>query len=226
MVVKLTVSLLSQDGTDNFYSVYEPGPEAYLMLNPTYYVVFQYKEVGGVWDRSQSMHISEENHYYFTLGLQRFYKTLTRQDMFSYTRDNVTCHAKKEDKELIQLRNGELMELEPAVIFDNNNPLPGVNVYINHSKNKADLSIDEFESIMYRFMKLDMGAMALQMINTRLLLETRLGGSSKTDEPVYRKSKPQANIFQKAIDSGKRKPDVVADNRVQGNTPKSLNDLL
>ena len=219
---------MGMDNRDSYYNIYESDAGlSYLTLNPACYVVFQYKEPGGTWDRSQTIHINDETIYQFNKGWQRFYRTLTRPDMFSYGKDgNISCNGTKKDKEVIQLRNGEIMELEPAVIFDKTTPLPGVNIYINHSENKADLSIDEYEAVMYKFSRIDIGSQGMQLIITRLLLDKQLAETKSETDPGFRNKQPTMNIFQRKENS--QVQEMVEDNRVvtQKESIKTLDDIL
>lgn len=223
--IKLSVSLLDGFNKDSFYSLFETQGYDYLTLNILSNVVFQYKSE--VWDRNQQLHINDSNIFMFNRKLNEFYTRLTRQGLFSYFKNgNITCHPVKEDIVTIALKGGEYLELEPGVIFDTNKePLPGVYMSINVSENRVDLSIDEFEAILYKFAKIDIGTLGLQVLQTKLLLEDKLK-ELKHSPSGYDRVAPKPNIFQALEEEKIENVEEIIDRRVPKIEPvKDIFDL-
>lgn len=218
--IKLTVSLLDGFNKDTFYSLFETQGYDYLTLNLACSVVFQYRST--TWDKSQQVHINDSNIFMFNRKMNEFYSRLTRQGLFTYFKNgNISCHPVKDDIITITLKGGEYLELEPGVIFDTNKePLPGVYMSINVSDHKVDLSIDEFEAILYKFARIDIGSLGLQVLQTKLLMDERLQQSKySSSEPVTK-----LNIFQALDDEKQHSVEEVVDRRIP--PPKQITDIF
>ena len=94
-------------------------------------------------------------------------------------------------------------------------------------ENQVELSFDEFESMMYLFSKINIGAEAMQLIITKLLLENKIADAKKNQiGGDYIPEKSSVNIFQKqeAIISDEAK-EFVSDNRPIQQQISSIDDL-
>lgn len=228
LVLKLSVSLVNgRTNQDGYYNIYEQPNANYLTFNLDAAVIFQYK-VAGTYDPNQIVRVTDETLYQVNKALQEFYKKLLRPDLFSYYKSGaITCNPRRDDTKTISLKTGGFMELEPGVIADaaTNSVLPGVFLYLNEKNNKIELSIDEFEAIMYKLSKLDINGYGMQLVLASELFSDKMAKNSYggTYKATQKPSTP--NIFQKRISQ----PSVeeVIDNRVKQSTqPSSIDDLL
>lgn len=225
LVMKLTVNLMDTKNMDSFYNLFETARGSYLTLNIDASIVFQYKDaLSTTYDPSHTIRITDEVIYQVNKSFQSFYKKLMRQDLFSYYSNGaITCNPRRSDKETISLKTGGFIELEPGVIADTNTnqALPGVFFYINKKENKCDISIDEFENIMYKLTKIDPSKDGLDLVIGRMLIEQRLEKNSVRNTN-YVKDTPKTNIFQK---KDEQLVELVEDRRLKS-PPTSLEDLM
>ena len=228
--LKLSVPLEDTKAQESYYSIYESNRGRYLTLSAGASIVLQYK-TEAPYDPGQVVKITEDNIYQVSKFFRIFYeRVLLRKNLFQYyTSGNITCDLRKTDIMTHSLRTGGHIKLEPTVIVNLNDVcLPGVNLYINMDEQKADLSVDEFETLMNRLSTINISEEAMQLIITRLLLDTKLDRSTYTSSTDTTKSKPSnpVNIFQR-----KEKPSLsetheeVVDYRPKVNQPKSLDEL-
>lgn len=177
LLIKLTSTVL--DGADdiNYYNLYETDRYDYLSININAYITVQYKVESMAYDRNQTVRIIDSDLYQLNKKLLDFYKRLTRSDMFTYYKSGIiTCNNRRDDTITISLKSGGFLELEPGVIIDKNtnSALPGVYLYVNMKDQKAEISIDEFEFLMYKFSRLDINAEGMKLIMMKLLLEDKI----------------------------------------------------
>lgn len=175
LVIKLSVGLLDGTGKESFYSLYSAELYDYLTFNTSANVLIQYK-TNEPYDRNQYIHINDMNIFHWNKELSKFYQKLQRKDLFIYyTSGIIELNAKDTDKQSISLRGGEFVELEPAVIYDKNGtPLPGVVMRINIRDHAVDLSMDEFEAILYKFNNLDIGSAGMRLVLARLIVDEKM----------------------------------------------------
>ena len=227
LTVKLSVGLLDGFGKDSFYSIYDSGNGDYLTLNMASNIIIQYKPSGDIpYHPNQIIHINDTNIYRFNRILQDFYKIIIKPDMFTYYNNGtIKCNNTDNDKVSHMLRGNEFIEFEPSVVYDNkDHPFPGVLMRINEKSNQVDLSIDEFESLMYKFSQINITELSLQLINSRLLLEDKII-ESKKDKCIGYKPKPTVgNVFEKQIE--KEQVEEVVDNRIETRVINSIEDLM
>lgn len=236
MSVKLKVDLTnSKTNQDSFYNIFQSQTGNYLTFNINAAIVIQYKTIASSYDVSNSIRITDESMFKVVKSMNEFYKKLLRKDLFTYYKSgSITCEARRDDKKTISLKTGGFVELEPGVIVDENTneALPGVFMYINVKENKIDLSIDEFEALLYRLTKVDIVKDGFNLVLGKLLLEDRLeknrghinknvdNNVSKT--PLY--STTNMNIFAKKEPT--TSSEVVMGGKPVSNTPKSLDDIM
>lgn len=223
LTIKLSVNLLDGFSKESFYYIYEQERYDYLTVNIAANVLLQFKPPTGVpWDRSHTVHVNDNNIFQVNRFFQDFYKVMTRPNLFSYGKA-ISCNATKEDIRAIALRGGEFMELEPSVIFDTNGTeLPGLILRLNMRDNKIELSIDEYEAIMYKLSRLDIMSDAIKLLSLRISMEDRIQNSKKMTNPSYEPTAPAGNVFQQKIES---KPEVVIDSRLTNCGIGSIDDL-
>lgn len=220
---------------DGFYSIYETDSGSYLSFNPNSCIVFQYKSQGA-YDVNQTVKVTDDDLFSVTKGLKKFYQKLMRPDMFVYYKSGaISCEPRRDDTVVIPIRSGGFLEFEPAVIYDDKGgAFPGVNMAINIKENRVDMSIDEFETLLYKMSKIDIGSEAMKLINAYMLLEQRIernkGGNylppQSTPESGKKINNARINIFQKKdLERNNQVDELVLDNRAIVNVPKSLDDL-
>ena len=207
LVIKLSSVVL--DGMDeiSYYNLYETDRYDYLSVNVNSYITIQYKAESLAYDRNQTVRITDNDLYQFNKKLMDFYKKLTRSDMFTYYKSGtITCNSRRDDVITISLKSGGFLELEPGVIVDKNtnSALPGVYLYINMKDQKAEISIDEFEYLLYKFSRIDINSEGLKLIMMKLLLEDKLTPTKSrvldndtqiTSDPIRRSQNKPVSIF-------------------------------
>lgn len=224
LIIKLSVNLLDGLNKESFYSIYETEMYDYLTMNMAANVIFQFKPPQGIpWDRSHSVHVNDGNIYQVNKFFQDFYRIMNRPGLFTYGTNSISCNSTNEDVRAIALKGSEFMELEPSVIYDTNGTaLPGVNLRLNIKDNKVELSIDEFEAIMYKLSKIDITSDAMKLLILRIVMEERIENTKKMPNPSYTSRPPVGNVFQQKVEP---KEEVVVDNRSVMGGITSLDDL-
>ena len=226
--IKLSVGLLDSYNNDSFYSLFEGSPYDYLTINMSANINIQYK-TEAPWDRSHTIHISDHNIYYWNRMIQTFYQKIQKPDLYTYYKSGrIEYNGDKTYIMPIMLKGGEFVEFEPGIIVDEKGTeLPGIMMRINMKENQVELSFDEFESMMYLFSKINIGAEAMQLIITKLLLENKIADAKKNQiGGDYIPEKSSVNIFQRqeAIISDEAK-EFVSGNRPIQQQISSIDDL-
>lgn len=241
LTIKLKVDLTdSRKDVDSFYSIFESSGASYLTFFPNAYITFQYKTVGA-YDPNQIIKIYESDIFQVIREFKKFYQKLLRPDLFIYYKSGaITCEPRRDDVVTVAIKTGGYIQLEPAVIADNrtNQPLPGVRLSLNIKENLTELSIDEYEMIMYKLSTININSEGMNLINSYMLLESRIErnrygdrnnnqliGKVMNDKP----RQPKINIFQRKEELDKLKEEqdeIVIDTRVVNNTPTSLNEVM
>ena len=177
--VKLTANVL--DGCDDvsYYQLYQADQYDYLSVTINAFVVMQYKPEERIpYLREHTVRITDLDLYQFNKQFQEFYNTrLSRVDMFTYFKSgDVTCNKKRNDTMSISFKSGGHIELEPSVIIDKNRQtaIPGATICINMTDYKTEVSLDEYEYLMWKFAKMDIQKEARELIMMKLLLEDKI----------------------------------------------------
>ena len=227
LTIKLSVGLLDSYNNDSYYSLFEGNPYDYLTINMSANITMQYK-TNIPWDRSQTVHISDQNIYYWNRMIQLFYQKIQKPDLYTYyTSGKIEYNGDESYRMSIPLKGGEYVEFEPGIIVDEKGTeLPGVLMRLNIKDHQVELSFDEFESIMYMFSKINIGSEAMQLIITNLLLEEKIADAKKNQVGgTYVPEKSSVNIFQRKDEVREESKEMVADNRKIQQTITSLDDL-
>lgn len=216
LVVKLSVPLQDMKGIDSFYAITEVERNKYLTMNVDTSLVFQYKD-NTSYDPNKTIKVGLKDIFKLKRWMNEYYtRVLTRSDLFTYYKSgNITCNARRDDTKTLSLIGGGFISLEPSVIVDEHNSIyPGVNLMLNMTDYKVNVTIDEFELLMYVINGIDLNRDGMNLIVARLLMEERSNRINRS-----------TNINQTEISKYETPKEVVQDNRVISNKPKSIFDL-
>jgi hypothetical protein len=201
--IQLSVGLTSNDNKSCFNIFSNPNGASYASINPIISVVLRYQEEGKKWERTNQISVNQNNICWLRLGMTDFYKKFQREDLFIYDDLNYIkeLNSTTQDMELINLGKGQILKFEPAIIYDNNDkPLPGVMLKINVDANAVDLSIDEFESMMDLFERINVREEGLILLQTYLTMQQiKLEPSNGTQQKPT-PQKPGFNIFERKVE--------------------------
>lgn len=232
--IKLSVGILNNKGEKTYYSLFDTGRDTYLTSDPSSNIVMTLKD--SAWDSQKSLYINKNNIAQLIEGLNDMYIKLKRKDLYIiHPNGEMELGGITSDDEvfLTNLKFNQCLKIEPAIIYDaDKKPLQGVYMYINRKDNIVDLSIDEFQSIVILFNKVDIGLETQGLINMHILEEIRelLGtknNKSKNDENKRTFTSGKTSIFaKKGIDDNiDRYSKESVKSSVGGIIPKTLEDL-
>ena len=219
LTIKLTVPLQDSKGIDTFYNVVESSMGKFLSMYVDTLLIFQYKSPG-VYDPNQVVKIDNMNMKPVIDWLSNYYdEVLNNPNTFSYERKNGSAYYVPNPKHRrgLELTNGNKMTLEPVVIADEKNETivyPGVRLYLNIDDNYVDITVQEYEMILYIINRVDLYRDGLNLINTRLLIDERITRSNFRNK---------ARISQPEIEQFAQPKEMVEDNRPK---PKKINSLF
>lgn len=199
LTIKITTNVLDGMDETTYYNLYETDRYDYLSININSYINIQYKAESLAYDRNQTVRITDNDLYQLNKKLMEFYKKLTRSDMFTYYKSGIiTCNSRRDDIMTISLKSGGFLELEPGVILDKNTntALPGVYLYINMKDQKAEISIDEFEFLLYKFSRIDINSEGIKLITLKLLLEDKI--TPQKTRSIERSERPITDPIKKS----------------------------
>ena len=221
--VKLTANILNQGYQDTYYTLYEKDELDYLTFNSPFSIVLQYKD--NFYDSSKVVHITELNIVRFVRGLTQLKSTLSNENLFIYNKGGGMKYCGTEDDIIkLSLGRGEFLELEPGVVYvDENTELPGVKFRINTKENEAGITIDEFETLLWKFQRTNIGAEGIQLLTLKALTE------DKINKNIERTTKSRSSSKPSIFELKEKQEEYVEDNRrVDSKTekPTSLLDIM
>ena len=227
LTIKLSVGLLDSYNNDSFYNLFEANPYDYLTINLSANINIQYK-TPEPWDRSQTVHISDQNIYYWNRMIQMFYQKIQKPELYTYYKSGKIEHNGDESYKMpISLKGGEYIEFEPGIIVDEKgSELPGIMMRINVKEHQVELSFDEFESMMYLFSRINIGSEAMQLVIMKLMLDDKIADAKKNQiGGDYVPERSSVSIFQNRNEIREEEKESVVDNRRIEQTVTSLDDL-
>ena len=225
--VKLVVPLIGMNNVDGFYSIFESDKGNYLTLSITPYLIFQYK-TKSPYDKSQTVKIGEMDMLQLMTGLKLFHQKLRRADLYTYyTSGNITCEPRRDDTVTISFKSGDFLKFEPGVVTNpDGTPLPGVFMYLNLDQNKTELSLDEFEFLIYKISRIDLNEDGIRLVQMKLLMDPYLNQAKQTNSEGSSTNNTQTtNIYQKSIYQKTVNENPIDNRRVNYQKPTSLDDL-
>ena len=192
LVIKLSVRITDRNNNDIYYTSFKIGSSQYDTIDLKKSIILQYipPMINGrkkTYDKSRYIHIDETNIFTLIELLHSFYDVLkSKETIFKYYDSGYIeyCY----DKENIMkrsLKRGESIELEPTVITEETSSIciPGITMRLNKKDNALNLSIDEFESVLYLFNKINLSTEAmLLLLAHNLVIENKKMPISKANK--------------------------------------------
>lgn len=173
--IQLNVGLVDGNGQPNYCGLYRGEGNSYLSISPKPYISIRYTEKGRPWSRRDGIMINQRNIYKLKLQMGHFYKTLLTHEEEIYQYDGngyiISMNDTEPYQETIYLGMGQVMRLTPTTLYDEKNkPFPGVFLYVNQMENEAELSIEEFESILELFRTVNLRQEGMALLQAYLTL--------------------------------------------------------
>lgn len=239
--IKLSVNLISKTQPDrNYYSIFERDGLGYMKVDITSSVVIDIKDKEGGWSRDKRLHLNYKNMYQFISGLKKFNDIMNNGDFFTYNKNGTIDLTFEKDKDEVFMSNlqfNQFVKLTPAIIHDcDDRPLAGMYMFINNTANIVDLSMDEFESILYLMDNLNISIESQALLNMYVLEQLKLGVGN-TNRDVSKKIEENknelkeelmktgaANIFDLALMN--KEQETVTGGVLLNKQPQSLDDLF
>lgn len=212
--IQLSVGL-NNDEYHNLVNVFETERGAYISINPNIVVAMKYTIPNKEWNKSDTIYINERNIYTLNTGLKSFYSKIMRPDVFIYNTKGYVAEINSSDSdcEVIPLTKGQVLRLEPAILYDKQgNSLPGVMMRINMKSNEVDLSIDEYEAMMNMFSNVKIRQEGMVLLQTYLLLIKNGGRNNEKSinpPPNTKQVEPRRSIFDRARNNNSSEQEFV-----------------
>lgn len=213
-VLKVTLNVtISKDGNYAF-SKYSNESGDYVTVNPSSRIVMRYITKDVPWEPSQQVVVNQRNIYQLRLGFKKFYRIFQREDLFIYDdfgkiKELITDSA---DKVFIPLNNGQIIRLEPCIIYgERNEHYPGVTMVMNKEYNKVGLTIDEFECLFEILSTINIYQSGLTLLQTyigmqKISVETTMNEYDKRKDAYKENSRGRysgGSIFDRKEGSDK-----------------------
>lgn len=242
LTIKLSVSLLTKEGTNGYYNIYEKGRNGYMVVDTSSTIRLEYKgDKDEEWSRDQWVYINSKNIYQLIQGLDEVKEIFDNEKMFRVNSMHELEMIPIDERHIVvidNLGNGQCLKFVPSVVYDRNEKdLMGMYMFINNSTRAVDLSIDEFESIWYLFKNLNLRLETQSLINLSLLEQLKAGVGNSTlvtnnniDETKQQlkhhlKSSGATSIFDLANKKDNITKEKVEGGRLPSKQPTSLDEL-
>lgn len=194
LTLKMTVRLLNQNRegkADPFFDDFEFNHKRYMKLNVNAFVTLEIpRQKDEEWSKDKSVSISSTTIYSvisaFNRIRQAFYETDPKKQIFALNQQNEVIiydkMATDYQETINHLGNNQFMLIKPAVVYVDETTYEGVRIFINNTSNAVDLTIDQFEALLYHITQINMFEYAQSLVNFFIAYE------GKTQEPTKRKT--------------------------------------
>lgn len=195
LALKLTVRLLNQNRegrTEPFFDDFEFNHKRYLKLNVHSFVTLEIpRQKDEEWSKDKSVSINSATIYSvisaFNRIRQAFYETDPQKQIFAMTPENEVIIYEKmavEYQETINhLGNNQFLLIRPAVVFVDDTSYEGVRIFLNHTSNSVDLTVDQFEGLLYHITQINLFEYTQALVNFFIAYEGKV-----QQEPTKRKT--------------------------------------
>lgn len=198
--IQLSVGL-NNDEYKNLVNVYENAKGIYISFNPNIVIKMTFNSPNKKWEKTDVIYINERNIYMLVAGLHEFYEKLMTSDRFIYNDKGYVVEINSKDScQNVSLTKGQMIQLEPAILYDKQGySLPGVMLRVNMKSNEVDLSIDEFESMMYMFDHIRIHQEGMLVLQTYLLMRKKELMSQITQDQNQKQTTNKPFNYKKSI---------------------------
>lgn len=150
---------------ETFHNMYQFGNSEYMNLTLSSFITIEVRGDGGEWEPDRSLFINDHNHYHLLKGMEKVIESMYNPELDLFYKDEnnnmelkvVKEVAEEQAQRLFNLGFNQRAILVPAVVFDemDNTSYEGVTFCINNSSNVFQLTIDEFETLYSKLVKVD-----------------------------------------------------------------------
>jgi hypothetical protein len=158
----------------NVVSKFNYGGNDYLRINPSPYIIIDissYMTKGEAWSPNQSVTLTRYYLFRFLQGLRKLIHDFQfHKDLFYYQNNELVVNNEVSNTVTISIptSGNKTIMMKPCVVPDEEsstgNVYEGCIFYINNMENFAYLTYTEIEYLFYELSKIDMNALALQLI--------------------------------------------------------------
>lgn len=205
--------------TDNFYfhNEYIYENKKYTRLEPMVFLSIDLPKNESGFNPNRGLTITEANIGVMIKRMNRLINNIYNEKIFGMRDNEIIVYAdaaKSYTEKFILPKTNQVVVLQPTVVYDENEiSYEGIRMYFNVMENSIDLSIDEFESIIYTLSHIDLFQYSQLLINYMIL--------KYPDTKDEENNKPKYNRSYNRIDWN-----VPAESTAHSNFRKSSDNIL
>lgn len=156
--VKIHIKLI--DNNYNFQNVFNFGDKTYMKLEPMVYLTLELTRGEEGFIPNRSLWITQANINSLINSMKKVLKNIYKEKIFALRGNEIIIYeelAKKFSEKIILPNTDQAVMIKPSVVYDENEvSYEGVTLYINKLENVVNLSIEEFESLVYTLNQIDL----------------------------------------------------------------------
>lgn len=192
----------------SYHQEYKFGGNEYLSIDTFPILTLEMtKSDDSEWSADKNVMLSQKNLFSVIQAFKKVLKAIYKEDIFAYNDKELIAYKDEVDKyteKVYNLGGNQRMIIRPAVVFNvNDEAFEGVNIFLNNTYNVVNMTIDDFECLIYNLEKVDLFAYSQLLLNYYMYSRIQKGNMPET--PKY-KSKPKIDFTPDSTVSSVYKP--------------------
>lgn len=186
----------------------------YLKFSPHPYLTLDISSPlnrGESWSSNNMVTLNQQGLFLARRHIRKAVESLKTEDLFLYVNDRLVVNQDIANTVTTKFISGNKhVLLRPVVVYDDDNPLieyEGICLMINSVDNFCNLTIDEAEFLYYTLDKINLIDLAMNVINTSMMLKSKEVKKVKTERII--EEVKQENIEVKANFNPKKEDNTI-----------------
>ena len=201
LTIRIHVKLV--DTNFNFHNEFSYGNKTYLKLDPSVYLTLEMSKGEEGFVQDKTILLTQMNINQVIMSMKKVLKNIYNEKIFAMRGNEIIVYedmSKKYTEKLMIPNSNQALMIKPSVIYDENETsYEGVHMFINKLENIIELSIDEFESVIYTLSQVNLFEYSQLLINYAMIKYPN--GYIVNDKPLTQKKKTSINWEQQNNDA-------------------------